>query len=189
MPVVPFALIGLVEFYAEVTYEPPHNGGPGLVIGVAIIIIAIAIVSVPVIGMLQWLIVRRTWATPLLLPGWLLSTIICLVAFVIFRGMLWIPLGLLAVLPTLLLTYASPPGLRLRAFSVLLASFAIGAALAWTMLEIYWPGLGFYQRAAHSVIAQGMLRLCLSVLVAAAVSGAGLWIVSRWICGWAVKRG
>jgi hypothetical protein len=27
MPVVPFALMGLVEFYAEVAYRPPHDGG------------------------------------------------------------------------------------------------------------------------------------------------------------------
>ena len=69
MPAVPFALVGLVEFYAAEAYRPPDDGGPGLVIGLAIVILLIVIVSVPVIGTLQWLILRRTWANPLLLPG------------------------------------------------------------------------------------------------------------------------
>lgn len=188
MPAVPFALVGLVEFYAAEAYRPPDDGGPGLVIGLAIVILLIVIVSVPVIGTLQWLILRRTWANPLLLPGWILGIFICLVTFVILRGMPWVPLALLALLPAVLPTFASPQGLRFRAFSILLSSFAIGPVLAWAMLGNYWPGLRLYERAPHSVVVQSMLALCLPIVVAAAVSGAGLWIVSRWIHGRAINR-
>ena len=100
---------------------------------------------------------------------------------------------MLGLAPAIVLGLASPKSLRLSAFGAILLSFLGGAALAWAIQQYWWtvsplslvshllpyellPEILIY----HFMEVSRFLALEVSLLLGAAVSGFGLWLVSRW---------
>jgi hypothetical protein len=173
----------------------PENGGPGGAIGIAILGFLLMFALVPVVATLQWLLLRRTWPNVWWLwPAWLLNIIVSLVTVFVFLPKN-VPIAVVVMIglaPAIVLGLASPKSLRLSTFGAILLSFLGGAALAWVIQQYWWtvsplslvshllpyellPEILIY----HFLDVSRFLALEVSLLLGAAVSGFGLWLVSR----------
>jgi hypothetical protein len=194
IPAVAWGTISVVTDYAM---AQPENGGPGGAIGTAILGIVLMVVMMPVVATLQWLILRRTWPNIWWLwPAWFLMIIVSLVTVFVFlpRNKPIVIVVVIVLLPAIVLGSASPKSLRLSAFGTLLLFFLGGMALVWVIQQYWWivsplslvRHLLPYERTPeiliyHFLEVSRFLELEISLLFGAAVSGFGLWLVSRWI--------
>ncbi len=196
---IPAVAWGTIDGLTNYEMEQPANGGPGGAIGIAVLGIILMVVLVPVVAMLQWLILRRTWPNIWWLwPAWFLSIIVSLVTVFAFlpKNEPIVIVVVIVLLPAIVLGLASPKSLRLSAFGAILLSFLGGAALAWVIQQYWWTvsplslvrHLLPYERTPeiliyHFLEVSRFLAQEISLLLGAAVSGFGLWLVSRWMSG------
>jgi hypothetical protein len=194
---IPAVACGTIVGLTNYEMEQPENGGPGGAIGVAIFGFLLMFALVPVAATLQWLILRRTWPNVWWLwPAWFLIIIVSLVAVFAFlpKNEPIVVVVMIGFAPAIVLGLASPKSLRLSAFGAILLSFLGGAALAWVIQQYWWtvsplslashllpyellPEILIY----HFLEVSRFLALEISLLLGTAVSGFGLWLVSRWI--------
>jgi len=149
------------------------------------------VLLVPVVTTLQWLVLRRAWPR-LVWPAWLLVVFVSILAtlvagpIVAMRTHSWLygeipPVLTIALAAAAVLAVASPKPLLRSVFAVLFVAFLGGGVL---MCGINTPVIGrlllesSYQHQMLSFMFYH--RDLISLASGTAVSGFGLWLVSRW---------
>jgi hypothetical protein len=169
----------------------------------------VTVLLLPVVTALQWLVLRRAWLR-LIWPAWLLVVLVSALAtavvgpIVTMKTHSWLygaipPILTIALAGAAALAAASPKPLRFSVFAVLFISFLGGGALMCAIetpvitrllilltessnpfhsFTVHPSFLGLLQYHTTSFIFYH--REPVSLASGTAVSGLGLWLVSRW---------
>lgn len=201
---IPALAVGALDSVTDYAAKSAGNRNPASVMAGITAAALMTLLLVPTVTTLQWLILRRGWPR-LLWPAWLLVVIVSVasvmaVPFVMMKtssplyGMV-LPILTIALAAAAVLSVASPQPLRRSAFAVIFLFFLSGGAL---MCGINTPPMGgllleasyFNPFTAHpSILALARFHIfhfifghreLFSLAGGAAVSGFGLWLVSRW---------
>lgn len=193
----PLALGALVSVTDYAAKSAGNRNPAGVAAGIAAFAM-VTLLLVPIVTTLQWLILRRGWRR-LLWPAWLLVIIVSVASVAVG----WImplygtvlPVLTIALAAAAVLGIATPKPLRRSAFAAIFLFFLSGGALmcginAPLVVRLLLEASYFNSFTAHPGILALVRfhtfsfifhhRVLLSLACGAALSGFGLWLVSRW---------
>jgi hypothetical protein len=128
-----------------------------------------AAMLVPLVAVSQCFMVHRIWPDAWwLFPAWFFINIASVVATLMLAEHKTFTIVLVGLGPAIALSLASPKPLRLSVFGQIFVYFGAGAALVRGIPDMqFFPA--FWKHSSE-----------IALLIGTAVSGLGLWVVSRW---------
>jgi hypothetical protein len=203
---IPALTVAALSWVTGSATRSAGNTNPASIMaGVAFLIMMVLLI--PVVTTLQWLILRSAWPR-LIWPAWLLVVFIAGLAtavagpIVVMETHSWLygaipPILAIGLAASAALATASPKPLRLSVFAVLFVFFIGGGALmcgidtsligGLLLDSSYYPPYSFTGHPSFLALLQSRTssfilyhRDLVSLASGTAVSGLGLWLVSRW---------